>query len=80
VAEEEPAVTGDAVTNFAEAGEIYEQPLLEERRNWIVYIQPGRELPEPFHHLRCFGSGSKGVGHEANAGGDRLLKGGTVAW
>src|SRR5918996_1997965 len=73
--DEEPAVTGDAVANFAKAGEIYEQPFLEERRNWTVQVQSCREIPEPFHRFRRFGSGLKKVGHEAEAVENRLLKG-----
>jgi hypothetical protein len=44
----------------------------------FVYLSRFCEVRYCFHRFRRFGSRLKKVGHEAEAGENRLLKGGTV--
>lgn len=51
-ADEEADVTGDAVTDFAKAGQINEQSLLEQRRQRIIEIAELGEPPQARGDLR----------------------------
>ena len=75
VSHQESAVARDAVADLAEAGEIDEEPLLEERRNRIVEIGGLGEIPKPFDQLRRIRRRHEEVGHQAKAAGDFTMEG-----
>src|SRR6516225_80014 len=57
----------DAVTHRAKAGKIYEQPFLEQCRQWTVEIGRLREAPEFIDQARSGCRRAKEIRHQAEA-------------